>query len=67
MTESWYVQFKDDAGVKWSTVVDAVGYSQAVTFARDKMNRDGIPDAYTPGAWQPINIRLSTIADRIAS
>lgn len=68
MQESWYVQFEDAAGVSWSCVVDAVGYSQAITFALDKMNRDGIPGAYT-GEWRPVEITRASArqAKRLAS
>ena len=65
--QHWYVLLEDVAGVRWSVVVDAVGYSQAITYARDKMNREGIPDAYKPGAWEPLEIRRSTIADRVSA
>jgi hypothetical protein len=64
---TWYVLLEDEAGVKWSTCVDAVGYSQAVTFACDKMNHVGITDAYKPGAWQPVEIRRATILDKVAA
>ena len=65
--QSWYVLLEDVAGVKWSAVVDAVGYSQAITYARDKMNRDGIPDAYKPGAWEPVEISRATIAQKASA
>ena len=65
--ESWYVLLEDVAGVQWSAVVDAFGYSQAITYARDKMHRDGIPDAYKAGAWEPVAVSRSTIMQRVSA
>ena len=67
--EAWYVLLEDVAGVQWSAVVEAVGYSQAITYARDKMNRDGIPGAYKPGEWEPVEIARASArqAKRVAS
>ena len=67
MKRAWYVKLEDVAGVEWSCVVDAVGYSQAITYARDKMNRDGIPDAYKVGSWEPVEINRATIAQQMSA
>ena len=65
--QAWYVALEDAADVTWSAVVEAVGYSQAITFARDKMQREGIPDAYKPGAWEPVEIIRATIAQKVSA
>jgi len=61
------VKLEDVAGVEWSCVVEAVGYSQAITYARDKMTRDGIPDAYKVGAWEPVEITRATIMQKVSA
>lgn len=54
--EKWNVTLEDPYGAEVTRTVEARGYSQAITYALDVLQREGVPNPYKPGAWSPIKL-----------